>query len=496
MKTYLRSQPGYKVGLLLLDIVVFALSLSIAIWQSFGHNPVIEKNLDAFLFFATVEGSFGLIVYLATFYFNNLYKRHIIVRQLRQVFLISKSLLITLALVLLFTVFFFHLELVTFGRFFFFVLFICCFSFSIISRIFVVTPLIKTAAIKNIGLRNLLLVGDNKKCSKVIELFINDPYNHFNIVGIVDEAMLLATEITCNRATERFSIKILGKIDDLAKIVKKNEINEILIAIDKIPYLSLVHLVEKCIKACPVVRIYSDFLQIVVNKMHVEQYSKISVIMLSQKGSTKATERIKRCIDICCSLAALIVLSPFFAGIALGIKLSSPGPVFYKQIRIGKDGKAFNFYKFRSMHVSNDNKDHKKFVQNFIKKGNASSNSNEIKVFKITDDPRIFKFGSFLRKTSLDEFPQFYNVLKGDMSLVGPRPCLPYEWECYDNWHKNRLNILPGCTGIWQALGRSSVSFEEMVILDLYYISNMSIWLDIRIILQTFPVIFLGKGGY
>ena len=108
----------------------------------------------------------------------------------------------------------------------------------------------------------------------------------------------------------------------------------------------------------------------------------------------------------------------------------------------------------------------------------------------------IFGFGKFIRETSLDEFPQFYNVLRGEMSLVGPRPCLHYEWDCYDEWHKNRLRILPGCTGLWQALGRSSVTFEDMVILDLYYISNMSLWLDLRIVLQTFPVIFLGKGAY
>jgi lipopolysaccharide/colanic/teichoic acid biosynthesis glycosyltransferase len=147
------------------------------------------------------------------------------------------------------------------------------------------------------------------------------------------------------------------------------------------------------------------------------------------------------------------------------------------------------------MHVNNDDSGHKKFVQDFIQNSNACAEKG-LKVFKITNDPRIFPFGKFIRKTSLDEFPQLYNVLKGDMSLVGPRPCLPYEWECYKPWHRERLNSLPGCTGIWQALGRSSVSFKEMVILDLYYLSNVSFWLDFKIVLKTFPVIFLGKGGF
>ena len=179
----------------------------------------------------------------------------------------------------------------------------------------------------------------------------------------------------------------------------------------------------------------------------------------------------------------------------IGIKLSSPGPVFYRQKRIGKGGKPFNFYKFRSMHVNNDDSGHKEFVQDFIKNSESSA-VNDMKIFKITKDPRIFSFGKFIRKTSLDEFPQLYNVLKGDMSLVGPRPCLPYEWECYKPWHRERLKSLPGCTGIWQALGRSSVTFKEMVILDLYYLSNVSFWLDFKIVIKTFPVIFLGKGGF
>jgi lipopolysaccharide/colanic/teichoic acid biosynthesis glycosyltransferase len=147
------------------------------------------------------------------------------------------------------------------------------------------------------------------------------------------------------------------------------------------------------------------------------------------------------------------------------------------------------------MHLGKSNKKHIEFVQDFIK-NNGKCDKKNIRVFKIQDDPRIFNFGRFIRKTSIDEFPQFYNVFKGDMSLVGPRPCLPYEWDCYSDWHKERLNIVPGCTGLWQAVGRSTVTFEEMVILDLYYKSNMSLWLDIKILLLTIPVIFFAKGAH
>jgi lipopolysaccharide/colanic/teichoic acid biosynthesis glycosyltransferase len=148
------------------------------------------------------------------------------------------------------------------------------------------------------------------------------------------------------------------------------------------------------------------------------------------------------------------------------------------------------------MHIHNDDSEHEKFVKNvWFQKGNKDE-IKDIELFRIADDPRVFKFGKFIRKMSLDELPQLINVIKGDMSLVGPRPCMPFEWEMYDGWHKNRLKVLPGCTGLWQALGRATVSFDQMVILDLYYISNMTLWLDLKIFLKTIPVLLFGKGGH
>lgn len=496
MMKRLQNQPGFKVALLLLDIFVFFASLCIALVMSSNHAQIVTEKQSHFFIYTSVVSSIGMVIYLGTFYLNNLYKRHIILNRHRQLVLIIKSLLISCALVLLFTVFTFHSELATFGRFFFVVIFGSCLTLSIILRIFIITPLIKTATIKNIAPRNLLLLGQFAVCTKVIRSFVNDPYNHFHIVGIIDDTQPVGAEISYSEEPSEHTHTLnLGKLDDLAEIVQQQNVNEILVSVHDTAYLPFIRMVGKCVQACPVVRVYSDFLQIVVNKLHAEEYSGIPVIMISQAGLNQSIWKIKRVVDILFSLSALVTLSPLFAGIALGIKLSSPGPVFFKQVRIGRDGHAFDFYKFRSMHVGNESKDHKKFVQDFIKKSNKCT-KDEIKVFKITNDPRIFKFGAFIRKTSLDEFPQFYNVLKGDMSLVGPRPCLPYEWDCYDEWHKHRLDVLPGCTGMWQALGRSSVSFEEMVVLDLYYISNMSMLLDIQTILQTFPVIFLGKGGY
>ena len=207
---------------------------------------------------------------------------------------------------------------------------------------------------------------------------------------------------------------------------------------------------------------------------------------------------IKRGVDIVFSLLVLIIGFPFFLAIALLIKITSKGPVFFAQKRIGENGEEFTLYKFRTMRVGADDSIHREFTRNFIL-GKMDKSGLDVKkgsVYKITNDPRVTGIGSFLRRTSLDELPQFINILKGEMTIVGPRPPLPYEYEYYDDWHKLRLKVKPGLTGLWQVSGRSSVPFNEMVMLDLYYIENWSLLLDFRIMLQTIPVMFRGSGGY
>jgi len=184
--------------------------------------------------------------------------------------------------------------------------------------------------------------------------------------------------------------------------------------------------------------------------------------------------------------------------IAILIKLTTEGPVLFVQDRVGKDEVPFKLYKFRTMGVGNSDDEHRHFTESFIK-GNVSARNedgNGRTLFKLTVDPRVTSIGKFLRRTSLDELPQFINVFKGEMSLVGPRPPLTYELEHYQEWHKGRLAAKPGLTGLWQVSGRSTVPFEEMVHLDLLYIRNWSLLLDVKIILRTIPVMLFGLGGY
>ena len=208
---------------------------------------------------------------------------------------------------------------------------------------------------------------------------------------------------------------------------------------------------------------------------------------------------IKRGFDIAGSTAMLILLAPLFLAIALAIKITSRGPVFYRQQRVGRYGQTFTLLKFRSMFANNSSDVHKEFVTRLIasKPGEAKQSESDGSVYKLTNDKRITRVGGILRRTSLDELPQFLNVLKGEMSLVGPRPPIPYELAAYQTWHRQRLlAVKPGITGLWQVTGRSSVRFDEMVRLDLRYASTWTPWLDLKILLRTPGAVIRGSGAY
>jgi exopolysaccharide biosynthesis polyprenyl glycosylphosphotransferase len=214
----------------------------------------------------------------------------------------------------------------------------------------------------------------------------------------------------------------------------------------------------------------------------------------------------KRAIDIVGSLSGLILFLPLFLFIPILIRLTSPGPILFRQERLGLYGKKFIFLKFRSMYVNNDATVHQEYVKKLIagsveesggENGNNGGNGRKKPVFKITNDRRITPIGQLLRKTSMDELPQFINVLRGDMSLVGPRPAIPYEVQNYDLWHRCRvIEVKPGITGLWQIMGRSSTTFNEMVRLDIKYVREWSIWLDLKILVMTPWAVLKGKGAY
>jgi exopolysaccharide biosynthesis polyprenyl glycosylphosphotransferase len=216
------------------------------------------------------------------------------------------------------------------------------------------------------------------------------------------------------------------------------------------------------------------------------------------KGASWFKSFLKRGMDIVGSIIGILVFMPVMIITALIIKVTSPGPAIFSQIRLGKHGAPFTFYKFRSMHVNMDNQLHRDYVNDFIKGRHEKINQGdeEKPIYKIKSDPRVTKVGKFIRKTSIDELPQFFNVLKGDMSLVGPRPPLPYEAENYQAWHLRRiLDMKPGITGLWQVEGRSKTQWDDTVRLDIRYIKNWSLLLDLKILLRTFKEVLKCRGA-
>lgn len=220
--------------------------------------------------------------------------------------------------------------------------------------------------------------------------------------------------------------------------------------------------------------------------------------LVHRNPGQRTFQLLKRLMDIVGSVVALALFSPFFVLAGMLVKISSKGPILFRQVRVGQFGRPFTFLKFRSMYDNNDRRIHQDFMKRVIKGAHDGKVEGEDKaVYKMTNDPRITRIGRFLRRTSLDELPQFINVLKGEMSLVGPRPPLPYECQEYEVWHRRRvLEVKPGITGLWQVKGRSRVRFDDMVRLDLQYVRTWSLWLDIQILLKTPLAVLLGDDAF
>ena len=237
------------------------------------------------------------------------------------------------------------------------------------------------------------------------------------------------------------------------------------------------------------------------NKLLAEKREQADLFPIDLDESVKAhriQSALKRGMDILGSIVGLLLFSPVMGFTAIAVKVTSPGPAIFKQSRLGMKGIRFPFYKFRSMHWNADDRIHREYVENLIGGNLDKINQGDAEkpLYKMKSDPRITLIGKIIRKTNIDELPQFFNVLKGEMSLVGPRPPIPYEVEKYESWHLRRiLEVKPGLTGLWQVDGRSRTSFDDMVRLDLRYVQNWSLWLDIKILLKTVRAVIRPKGA-
>jgi undecaprenyl-phosphate galactose phosphotransferase len=299
---------------------------------------------------------------------------------------------------------------------------------------------------------------------------------------------------TCSLTLDRPK-SCFGGLDALPELIEEQNIQEIVVTDPAIGKRELVEVLDLCTSNGVTAWFLPKLMPVINLKIRGDLFCGIELIKLCAQRNTWLVNKAKHFIDAVVSLPAVFFALPLFGLFAAAIKVNSAGPVFYRARTIGKAAREFTMYKFRTMYADTDNSIHKAYVTDLIE-GKIGREDGSRGALKITDDPRVTRVGKFLRKTSLDELPQLINVLKADMSLVGPRPCLPYEYEVYKDWHKKRTAVRPGITGLWQVTGRSEVAFDDMILLDLYYIYNRSLLLDFQIMYETVFAVLAKKGAY
>lgn len=333
---------------------------------------------------------------------------------------------------------------------------------------------------RGIGVEKVLVVGAGEVGRAVMRNMIARPDLGYKVIGFVDDD-------PTRGAADLGRLKALGELDNLPGLINDEDIDLVIVTLSWEHQRKILRIVRECDRQDVGVRIVPDMFQLQLNRVQIENLQGIPLLGLRHDVHIPHLARhLKRAMDILLIVLSSIVWLPVCSLIALAIRLEDPGPVFYGQERIGKNGRPFKVWKFRSMVTNADE----------LKAQLIEDQGLDPRHPKLKHDPRITRIGHLIRRFSMDELPQIFNVLLGDMSLVGPRPPTPDEVGLYEPWHRQRLQVRGGLTGLWQVSGRSDVPFEEMVLLDLYYIENWSLLLDIQIILRTVPRVLLGDGAY
>jgi exopolysaccharide biosynthesis polyprenyl glycosylphosphotransferase len=279
-------------------------------------------------------------------------------------------------------------------------------------------------------------------------------------------------------------IPVLGGENDLVELIRAHDVSRVILAFSRRPAEGLLELIRASGLRDVNLSIVPRYFEIIASNVQIVDVEGIPVIEIPAPRLSRLARFSKRCLDLFLTVPGFILIAPMFILIALMIKLDSRGPVFFKQKRMGREQRVFEIIKFRTMHVGAED----------MRRDLLEANESSGPLFKIRDDPRVTRVGWWVRKLSLDELPQLLNVLKGEMSLVGPRPFVIYEDDKIAGWARRRLDLTPGITGLWQVLGRNDIGFDEMVKLDYLYVNNWSLWWDVKLLLRTAPIVFSRRG--
>jgi len=334
---------------------------------------------------------------------------------------------------------------------------------------------------KGYYLSSALIVGANNEGISLAEQLNGWRASGFHILGFIDKKFPVGTQVLRN-------LYVLGSVDHLGELIKRYDIEELILASSAISSRDrMLEIFQKFgISSSVNVRMSSGLYEIITTGLTVKEFAYVPLVGVNKVRLTGVDEFLKYSLDMLITLPALILLAPIMFLISLLIKLDSPGPIIHRRRVMGMHGDEFDAFKFRTMYENGD-----EILEDYPELKNELE-----KNFKLKDDPRITKVGQILRKTSLDELPQMFNVLLRDMSLVGPRIITPGEVEKYEKWDINLMTVRPGITGLWQVSGRSDVTYEERVRLDMHYIRNWTIWLDIQLLFQTIPAVLRRRGAY
>jgi exopolysaccharide biosynthesis polyprenyl glycosylphosphotransferase len=346
---------------------------------------------------------------------------------------------------------------------------------------------------REVNLIPTLVVGRGPEAALCIKEMRERPSLGYRVIGVVengviDDSVPLMFE----------GVPVVSDIKGLPDAIREAHANEVIITDPRVSGDALFDVMMRVGRRRGVeFRIAPSLFNCLPRKTEIDQIGALPMIRLFREPLSSAARLVKRASDMIIASLAFLLLFPFWLVIAALVKLDSRGPVFYKQERVGMDGRIFLFYKFRTMRTGADDATHREYQRKFIA-GSPDTNlgDEEKPAYKLMSDSRITRVGRLLRRLSLDELPQLLNVLGGDMSIVGPRPPIPYEVEAYELWHRKRLDMKPGLTGLWQVSGRNRLTFDEMVRIDLFYIENWSLLLDLKIILRTLPVMLRGDDAY
>jgi undecaprenyl-phosphate galactose phosphotransferase len=474
--TIIRTVGHAKLLLALTDVLILLLVALLIIGIRIEFTEYLLQANEILLFVASA------VIAVPIFREVHLYRHKVFAAGADQVVNIGKGMLwlgILQAVILFFIK---DLDLLAYSRVNILLFIFGGWFFLSVMRIGVMRKLFRRLINNHVITRKILAIGAGHAGQNLAAHINQSPELGLSLRGFVDDD---PTKI----GKKLLGKPIYGPIAQVATVAQHLLPDEIYVTINSIEYNRLLAIVEECRSTGLPVTVTTNHFRIIQNKVGTSEFESIPTFTLRPREIGPSVRFIKRSMDIVGGLFLLLILSPLLLAIALAVKLTSSGPVLYKSNVVGKHGKLFTWYKFRTMYNSTDDTVHREHLRNIIS-GNSSTE-------KLKNDRRITSVGKILRKYSLDELPQLLNVLRGEMSLIGPRPCLQYEYECFDEWHKLRFQITPGMTGLWQVLGRNKhdVTFNDSVMLDLYYIQHCSIWLDLKIILKTIPIVLFGRGG-